>query len=77
MSTTRKRPASRNQANDKESTDTQNDSYRTASRGFAHWLEVAPSHVDWGDMVQAYEEYDSPHEVDWQTQIDAYWGDAE
>lgn len=63
MSTTHKRPRTRTKANGKESTGTQNNSYSHASRGFAHWLEVAPPNASFADVATAFKQYDDPHEA--------------
>ena len=48
---------------DQKSTDRQNNSYSHSSRGFAHWLEVAPPTCSVAEVVEAYNEHDSPHDV--------------
>jgi len=62
MIQTRKRPDASNQANDKKRIGS-SDSYSHASRGFAYWLEVAPKTTTFAQVVEAYREYDDPHEV--------------
>jgi hypothetical protein len=39
------------------------DSYNHSSRGFAHWLEVAPPTTSFAEVADAYKKYDNPHEV--------------
>lgn len=63
MIRTRQRPGSRTKAERQKSTDTTDDSYSHSSRGFAHWLEVAPPTTSFTEVVEAYHEHDSPREV--------------
>lgn len=62
MSSARKRPNLRERAERQESTGSSK-SYNHASRGFAHWLEVAPPTTSFAEVAKAYQEHDDPHDV--------------
>lgn len=62
MIQTRQRPKTTNQANGEKSTES-SDNYAHASRGFAHWLEVAPPTTSFTEVVEAHQQYESPYDV--------------
>jgi hypothetical protein len=62
MTVTHTRPKPRNKA-DRQKRIESSDSCKQATRGFAYWLEVAPKTTTFAQVVEAYQEYDDPHEV--------------
>jgi hypothetical protein len=61
MVTTHRRPSTTTKAKRQKRTDTENDSYGHSSRGFAHWLEVAPPTATFEEVAAAFKQYDDPH----------------